>query len=386
MAAEVADYVIPKTFLQKILLDVLNSMAFTLLVYFVITFNCVFVGMRYHCDVRYILGSRNEEFGKEWWEGWEAWFRWVDRAVVCFFIAEVCLRILAERGDFLRGPNKAWNIFEALIVTGSILDMVDPKRFVGASTFRVFRILRVVRIIKLFSFLSHLRLMLFSMVSCLIPLVWALVLLFLLMYCFAIWLLQSIAQNQNVLGKETLPDQAVEDVLQEYWDGIFLSMRTLIYSVTDVAAPFWTMGPVYGLSYLVFVTSMLLGLLNVMVGVFVQESANVLLLDRELVLDRGVESGQASRQLLAELFLLLDADQNGYLTEEEIMKGLEDDRIKAFFKHIGVDMTTKAHHMFALIDTEREGYISMTQFVDGCLQFQGGARPIDVAALGRQIE
>merc|ERR1711920_1036043 len=66
-----------------------------------------------------------------------------------------------------------------------------------------------------------------------------------------------------------------------------------------------------------------------------------------------------------------------------------DPRIRAFFKHIGIDglgMSTKENHMFALIDTQNAGRISMEQFVNGCLQFKGGAKPIDIALLDRRVE
>lgn len=396
MAEEVADHVIPKTKAQERLLAILDSMTFTLLVGCVIACNSVLVGMRNHCEVKYVLGQHgDEQLTADWWAGWNWWFDVSEAAIIWFFIAEWCLRILAERKDFLFGVNRRWNWFETLIVMGSIIEMFGYTSR-GVSSLRVFRILRAVRIIKLFTFLSHLRLMLFSMVSCAIPLLWALVLLALTMYCFAVWLSHAIFSevqgDPSILTVVLDSGNTVGDVLQDNWDGILISIRTLIYSVTggldwgEAAEPFWRMSVLYGVSYLVFVTAMLLGLLNVMVGVFVQESANVLMLDRELVLDQGVQSGEASRMLLAELFIELDKDGSHSLTEQEIHEGLQEPRIKAFFKHIGIDMNTKATHLFALIDTENNGEVSMKQFVDGCMQFQGSARPIDVAALGRQLE
>ncbi len=63
----------------------------------------------------------------------------VDRAIVYAFVGEIILRILAERGAYLKN---GWNVFDILIVGISLMAATS-----GLAALRAFRVLRVLRVI-----------------------------------------------------------------------------------------------------------------------------------------------------------------------------------------------------------------------------------------------
>merc|ERR1712203_900474 len=104
-------------------------------------------------------------------------------------------RLLAYRADFFFGPDKLWNIFEFFLVVTSIMDIAA-----GSSSFRSFailrglRLLRVLRVIRLMRFFRDLRRMVVSIMNSFAALSWALILLLIIMYLFAIILMQAATQ------------------------------------------------------------------------------------------------------------------------------------------------------------------------------------------------
>merc|ERR1719361_1851462 len=97
------------------------------------------------------------------------------------------LRLFAEGRSFFLCRNKNWNIFEAIIVTASIVELFSEKTSSIFPVLRLIRLLRAIRLIKVMPCLRTLRLMLVSMQSCLGSLMWAILLLFLVMYLVAMY-------------------------------------------------------------------------------------------------------------------------------------------------------------------------------------------------------
>ncbi|WP_240753952.1 ion transporter [Natronospirillum operosum] len=77
---------------------------------------------------------------------YEQMLRWLDHGITLFFLAEILIRMAAERRlrDFFRN---GWNVFDFVIVVASLIPIDDSEMVLLARLLRVFRVLRLVSLI-----------------------------------------------------------------------------------------------------------------------------------------------------------------------------------------------------------------------------------------------
>ena len=76
---------------------------------------------------------------------------WMDLGITVFFLVELVIRFIASRGfkDFF---SKGWNIFDFIIVVGSLYPAAGSTLFIA-------RLLRIFRVLRLVSMIPELRLL-----------------------------------------------------------------------------------------------------------------------------------------------------------------------------------------------------------------------------------
>jgi len=305
------------------------------------------------------------------------------------FTGELVVRLLAEQRQFFCGSGRWWNLFDAGCWASMALSVVkqllaSEHRSVFWQVVRALRLLRVARAVRLIRYLHPLRLMIISIISCLPLMMWALVLVILFSSMFALYLedhaLSYIHKNN---GLEGLPKDLKEN-LQTNWGGMPQALRTLVYcfsgakSWADVSAPFWYIHPLSGVLFGVFMLVTMFGILNVLIGVFVQEASNIAELDRDLMIDKAVEDHKSNVSSIGTFFDSLDEDNTGEVLLERLHAALKDDRVAGNFHLWGVDQR-KAKVMFDLMDDDQNGLISKNEFVQGFLRLHGNSSAADVA-------
>lgn len=75
-------------------------------------------------------------------------FHVLDVAVTLIFVVEVGMKLYADRLSFFKD---GWNVFDFLIVFGSVLTLTSTS---GVGVLRIFRVLRVVRVLRVFRIFS----------------------------------------------------------------------------------------------------------------------------------------------------------------------------------------------------------------------------------------
>merc|ERR1719410_315557 len=162
-------------------------------------------------------------------------------------------------------------------------------------------------------------------------------------------------------------------------------MRSLTYSISggadwgDLADPFWHIMPPYcGIAYMAFIILTIFGLLNVLVGIFVQEASDINRWDKDFVVDAFVQKRKDQEREISDLFDTMDLDRTGQLSYEEMAKALQKDNIAAYFEHLEVE-TGKVEILFHVLDTNGDGAISKDEFMQGLRKLHGNANATDVA-------
>jgi len=136
----------------------------------------------------------------------------LNNILVSIFVVEVVLKVSAYKcRGFFSGIDRWWNLFDLLIVLLSVLEIVADLiaqslsdgngQFMDISHLRVMRFARLVRalrgirVIRLLRYISGLRTILFSIVSTMSAVLWTMLLLLMLFFCFAVLLAQIVTDH-----------------------------------------------------------------------------------------------------------------------------------------------------------------------------------------------
>ncbi|CAE7362994.1 scn4ab, partial [Symbiodinium natans] len=141
-----------------------------------------------------------------------------------FFLIELVLRIGAYGRSFFCGADWAWGWLDFLIVTSSLWELGidvafliqqdDQLQGIGNSSalravriIRITRMLKTLRLLRIFRFIVALRTLVTSIISTLKNLFWALMLLGIIIYAFAILFCQAVRSHVSDPTMTPLPEE-----------------------------------------------------------------------------------------------------------------------------------------------------------------------------------
>ncbi|CAE7517540.1 Scn11a [Symbiodinium natans] len=253
---------------QAVALAIVHSPTFTHAITLLILVNMVILGVE--VDIASHLPPYEEP----------RWFGLINVIIVAVFVFELILKFVAYgcRG-FVHGPERWWNLFDVVIIGTSVLETVMEFIAITLSAMqmdsshlrimrfaRIARALRGVRAVRFLRFVSALRTLVFSILSTMWSLIWTLVLLILLFYCFAVILTQLVTDhcryNSGGLGT-CAPD------LLRYWNSVAESMLTLFISISgglswsEALQPLRDVSEIAFLCMVVYIVLTVLAILNV---------------------------------------------------------------------------------------------------------------------------
>nr|WP_267145293.1 ion transporter [Pseudoalteromonas arabiensis] len=175
---------------------------------------------------------------------------WMDMGITVFFLVELVIRFIASRGfkDFF---SKGWNIFDFIIVVGSLYPAAGSTIFIA-------RLLRIFRVLRLVSMIPELRLLVNSLLKAIPQMGYIALLMFVIFYIYA------------AMGSMLFAD--INPVL---WGDVSISMLTLFRIATfeDWTDVMYETMAVYELSWIFYLTFIFLTafvFLNMMVGAILE--------------------------------------------------------------------------------------------------------------------
>mmetsp|Transcript_11089 Transcript_11089/g.34674 ORF Transcript_11089/g.34674 Transcript_11089/m.34674 type:complete len:366 (-) Transcript_11089:98-1195(-) len=306
-----------------------------------------------------------------------------------FFAAELALRLCAQGCEFFLSPeNRNWNWFDLLLVVLSVLDFVltdlvgmKGQQATLGSVVKTIKMLRIVRLFRVFRFFQELSLLALMVIDSMRSLVWALVMLTIITYVFAICLTSRASEYLK------LADDRSEKV-DQYFGSIGRTTHSLIQ--TMLAGVSW--GEFSDVLYAVdwfshalfffYVFFTMLAVLNIITGVFVDNAVETARSQRDFMVQKEMELKEMYVKEMQSLFSQMDEDDSGTISLHEIQEYLDDPRVKSYFQALGLD-PQDSERLFVLLDDDGSGDVGVQEFIDGCLRLKGAARSIDVYALLR---
>mmetsp|Transcript_42382 Transcript_42382/g.91024 ORF Transcript_42382/g.91024 Transcript_42382/m.91024 type:complete len:311 (+) Transcript_42382:2-934(+) len=209
--------------------------------------------------------------------------------------------------------------------------------------------------------------------------VWSVVLILIIMYCFAIYYTEIVT---DLLQEGSVEDPVTQAALQKSWGGVFHSILSLWMAITG--GDDWRnfldgleIDSVYIMHVLFFVIYIAFGtlvMLNLVTGVFVEGAQRIIKEDKDTELlnmasrifqrPEGQSGENDNREISWKEF------------QEQLLSGSMDEYIKA----IGISIS-EAEHLYDLLDTDDSGTVSIAEFVRGCLRLRGTAKSMDLAEM-----
>merc|ERR1740122_150213 len=139
--------------------------------------------------------------------------------------------------------------------------------------------------------------------------------------------------------------------------------------------PWW-----YTVVFLIFISFLVFGVLNVVTAIFVESAYKFAQTDKQEMVRKNISEQSMWIRQIQDVFTAADQDHSGTLSWEEFEFHLEHPVIKAYFASLDLDFT-EARGLFTLLDSSGSGQISVQAFVSGCLQLRGEAKSIDLATI-----
>ncbi|CAK0867497.1 unnamed protein product [Prorocentrum cordatum] len=291
-----------------------------------------------------------------------------------FFLVELILRLRVMGMRFFTVEGWRWNLFDMFLVVFSILDAVIQYGYnadagaVGQSM-KTIKMLRIVRVFRVFRFFTELRILALMILDSFRSLAWALLMLIIIMYVFAIWFTQDVASHIVKVKNDGLP---VDPVLTEFFGNLLLTLSSLFHAMLNGIS--WielTNGLKYSppmqALFFFYVSFTLLAVLNII-----------------RLLPKQIEQKQKWLQEMKELFQEMDKEGCGSISLDTIQEFLQDARVESYFQALGLE-PHDTERLFDHLDDDNSGEVSLDEFLQGCLRLRGQARSIDVYSVMHDV-
>lgn len=294
------------------------------------------------------------------------------------WISEMVAKLWELRRRYLQDPL---NYVDMALVALSVFDAwILPFIELTSGNLILFRLLRLMRLLRLVKLLQVLRrfrnlwLMVQGLVESVSTLNWVILMLCLVMYSFAVCL------RLAVDCKGSFSDWAD---CEQFFGTIPRIMYSLVQVLTleswnmTIGRPLVEREPMLFALLLVFIFLTTFGLLNIIVGVIVENTLNIAQSDQELQ-DRRMQ-----RQLLHELEFLrqvfedADFDGSGTLDREEFVDICQRHEVKTALLRMEIP-AEQPEELFDILDEDQLGAITFLQFHESVKKVRGNPTAFDM--------
>lgn len=311
-----------------------------------------------------------------------SWF-WIEQALLIFFVFELSLRVLHNGARFLSPEMRLGNIVDLTIVMSGVIDMwlmpifEEILRFITQSksqhkrnpilqAMSILRMLRIIRLVRLVKIIEPLYRLAIGVLEAMQGMFWVLVFLGMLLYAVAIICTRLIGHGAVLSDQEPIPEEVEE--IKAMFHSVFSSMFVLFelmscWSLIPLT-PLFKRLPILKLFFVLFYIFAAWALLAVMTGVVSEKMIAV----REKINTEEKDS-HGGRTLdsskLLEKFNKVDVDNSLSISQDEfdIMVG-DAETMRLLMQHANVN-AQDLQDLFAWLDSDKDGEISVKEFVEG---------------------
>eukprot|EP00930_Biecheleria_cincta_P013880 TRINITY_DN12167_c0_g1_i1.p1 TRINITY_DN12167_c0_g1~~TRINITY_DN12167_c0_g1_i1.p1 ORF type:complete len:641 (+),score=150.91 TRINITY_DN12167_c0_g1_i1:40-1923(+) len=320
-----------------------------------------------------------------------------DIIFTCWFTFEIVLRVLADQLSFFVGDDNGWNLFDLALVSESVITLTLSS--LGGSSgksklsflriFRCFRLVRVVRVVRSVKALAKLRTMIFAILNSFVDLLWALLVVGLIIFVFAIIFDDAAAAyfDEIEISDAVQMENAIK--VREFFGDMGVTILSLWSAVSGgndwmtYGEELLKIGVFYFCIFNFYIAFCVVGLFNVVTGVFVDSAVCVRTGDE--IVAGYLEDLKSTTEEIKTFFRDADKDGSGSLSWEEFESHMKDPAIRAYFAGLEID-PEEASIIFTILDDDRSNEIRIDEFVHGTMKLKGSATKLDLVSLMWDIQ
>ncbi|CAK9113547.1 Voltage-dependent T-type calcium channel subunit alpha-1I (CaVT.3) (Voltage-gated calcium channel subunit alpha Cav3.3) [Durusdinium trenchii] len=311
-----------------------------------------------------------------------------------FFVLELILRICADGRRFFCGEDWKWSWLDIFVVMTSLwevfADVLVAFQIEGMSglkalrIMRITRIMKVVRLMRVFRFVMAFRTLIASIAETLKSLFWALMLLGVVIYVFAVLFTQAV--NDYIAEPDNPMPEELRVLAVKYFGSLYDTMLSLFESIANgvswnqVLAPLRYISPIWAVVYLFYIFFTYFTVLNVVTAVFCQAAVETAQNDHAAMVQSVLKNKKAHCEKLQHLFSTLGDQCTGTITFKMLQDRMNCPKVRAYFEVLGLDIWD-AWSFFKLLDDDASGDVAVEDFLLGCLRLRGQASAIDMGKL-----
>mmetsp|Transcript_39608 Transcript_39608/g.114604 ORF Transcript_39608/g.114604 Transcript_39608/m.114604 type:complete len:263 (-) Transcript_39608:546-1334(-) len=146
-----------------------------------------------------------------------------------------------------------------------------------------------------------------------------------------------------------------------------------------------SLDPCYACLFLLYVTTVLFCVMNVLTSVFVESAVMSAQHYKDLLIQEREHKRAIAMTHVRQVFEQIDEDRSGDITADEMECFLEDPRMRQYFDALDIHVDD-ARMMFRMLDTDESQRVDINEFCEGCLRLQGEAKSFDVHVMMFQVQ
>ncbi|CAE7665595.1 Scn4a, partial [Symbiodinium pilosum] len=294
------------------------------------------------------------------------------------FCMELVLRALALGKEYFCGKEWVWAALDGFIVATSLWEvfvdtwyaLVDDDSssleiFGGLAGLKAFRIVRITRIVKtvrlmrIFRFVLALRMLVHSILHTLKALFWALVLLLLIIYVFALIFTQIVNGHIRDPAVAPLPPEELETSMS-FYGSLVDTMVSLFMAVTNgvgwerLYRPLGSISHVWSFLFWFYISFVFFAVLNVLTAVFCQSAIESAQNDHATAVQNMEANKEMHLKKLRALFSQLGNEESGVITFGQFESKIHSPEVREYFETLGLDVED-AWSFFKLLDRDGGG-------------------------------
>jgi len=309
------------------------------------------------------------------------------------FIVEALLKMYYYHWAYF----KTWpNRFDFTLVVLSIVDTFMLQLMNQAGSLRKLTVLRVVkmarlcRLIRLLSMFKELWLVVSGVMQSLRTIMWVAVIILMIVYVIAIVMTMQVGHNPMFdlyFKKSGGWDHRM------FFGSVPRSMLTMFQVVTldqwceNIARHVITgsENKLFVLFFVVFIFCTSFGLLNLVVGIIVENTLAAARNNAEKIAQKQHEDRVRTLEALRDIFEIADADRSGTIELSEFEEVIKRREVKAKLLLIDIQ-AEEAIDLFQILDVAGCGVLGCEEFIAGCLKLKGAAKSKDLLAVQISVE
>mmetsp|Transcript_47938 Transcript_47938/g.111843 ORF Transcript_47938/g.111843 Transcript_47938/m.111843 type:complete len:601 (-) Transcript_47938:11-1813(-) len=312
---------------------------------------------------------------------------WLAVAEVAFLVIYLCEFGLRFWLGGWRILLNSWIMLDVFLLLCGLADII-VRGALGSSSdilenlmiIRILRLARVARVFRLVNAFKTLWVLVNGLFHSMMTLLWTFVLIFIIMYCFAIFALEVIREDENMGDEYNM-------IVKEHFSSLFVTCLTLLQGVTldsvgGIYKPIIRAYPILVLYFCAFIFIVSIALMNLVTAIMVESALDQSKLDKAVRRQKQLEKKRDEVGKLRIMFHDLDTDGSGMLSGDELLSA--PDEVKENLLDIceADDLT----ELFALLDYDDDGQVSIDEFCEGVEKVaQGKLELFNITRLAKDV-